>query len=88
MTSTSLLVDGVDVVLRQRVAQRLLARDVGTEARLEQLPGRLAGPEAGNAHFACQLLERGVDGSFEFVGRDRDVQLDLVARRVSRPCSA
>ena len=71
--------DGFHVVLRQRVTQGLLARGFGTEARFEQLPGRLAGPEAGNTHFACQLLERAVDGSFEFVGRDSDVQFDLVA---------
>ena len=70
--------DGLDVVLGERVAQRLLPRRFGSEARLEQLAGRLAGPEAGDAHLARQLLERAVDGSFEFVGRDGDVQLDLV----------
>ena len=71
--------DRLDVVLGQRVAQRLLARGVGTEARFEQLARRLAGTEAGHAHLARQLLERAVDGPLEFVGRDRDPQLDLVA---------
>ena len=61
----------VDVVLRQRVLQRLLARDVGAEPRLEQLARRLAGPEARDAHLARQLAERGVDRLVELVRRHR-----------------
>ncbi len=73
------LVDRVDVELGQRVAQRLLARDVGAEAGLQQLAGRLAGTEPGNAHLASQLAERRVDCPLELTGRNRDVELDLVA---------
>ncbi len=65
MTSTSCSFDRVDVVLRQRVLQRLLARDVAAEARLEQSPRRLAGTEPGDPHVARQLLERGVDRPLE-----------------------
>ena len=71
--------DRVDVELGQRVAQRLLARHVGAEARLEQPAGALPGTEARDAHLARELAERGVDRPLEFVGRDRDVELDLVA---------
>ena len=72
------LVDGLDVVLgAARPAAPVPAR-FGSEASFEQLAGRLAGPEAGDTHLAGELLERAVDGSFEFVGRDGDVQLDLV----------
>ena len=71
--------DRVDVELGQRVAQRLLARDLGAEAGLEQPARRLARTEAGHAHLVRQLAERRVDRPLEFVGRDRDVELDLVA---------
>ena len=65
------LVDRVDVVLGQRVLQRLLARDVGAEPRFEQPPRRLARTEARDANFAGELAERGVDRPLELVGRDR-----------------
>ena len=71
--------DGLHVVLGQRVAQRLLTGDVGTEAGLEQPARRLAGPEARERAPPGQLLERVVDRTLELVGRDRDAQLDLVA---------
>ena len=71
--------DRVDVELRQRVAQRLLACHFGSEASLEQPPRRLARAESGDAHLAGQLAKCGVDCPLEFVGRHRDVELDLVA---------
>ena len=71
--------DRVDVELGQRVAQRLLARDVGAQPRFEQAARRLAGAEPGHAHLPRQLAERRVDRLLEFIGRDRDVELDLVA---------
>ena len=79
MTSTSCFGDRVDVELGQRVAQRLLARDVGAEPRLEQAARRLAGTEPRDPDLARELAERGVDRPLELVGRHRDVELDLVA---------
>ena len=70
--------DGFDVVLGQRVAQRLLPRNLGAEARFEQLARRFARTKARNAHLARELAERGIDSSFELVGGDGDVQPDLV----------
>ena len=67
------------VVLGQRVAQRLVARDVGAEARFEQRARGLAGTEAGDLHLVRELAERGVDGLLELVRRDGDAQADLVA---------
>ena len=71
--------DRLDVVLGQRVAQRLVACRLGADARLEQLAGRLAGPESRDLHLLGQLAERGVDGALEVGGGDRDVEADLVA---------
>ena len=71
--------DGVGVVLGQRVAQRLLACDLGAETGLEQPAGRLAGTEPRDLHLAGELAERGVDRLLELLRGDRDVQLDLVA---------
>ena len=80
-------VDGVDVVvgerlgvvLGQRVVQGLLAADLGAEAALEHLAGRLAGPEPGNADLARDLAEREVDRLVELVLVDLDGELDLVS---------
>ena len=72
--------DRLDVVLGQRVAQGLLAcRPRCPRRASSSLPGRLAGPESGDAHFPGELAERGVDRALEIGGGDRDVQLDLVA---------
>ena len=70
---------GLGVVLRQGVAERLIARDLGAHAGLEETAGRLAGTEARHLDFLRQLPERGVDGLLEVLGRDRDVEADLVA---------
>ncbi len=70
--------DRLGVVLGERVAQRLVARDLGAHAGLEQAAGRLAGTEARHLDFLRQLAERGVDGLLEVFGRDRDVEADLV----------
>ena len=69
----------VDVELGKRVAERLLTRDVGAHAGLEQLARRLARTEAGHPYFPRQLAKRGVDRLLEFTGRNRDVELDFVA---------
>ena len=71
--------DRLDVVLGQGVAQGLVAGRLGAEPRLEQLAGRLAGPEARQLHLVGELAERGVDRTLEIGRGDRDVQLDLVA---------
>ena len=44
----------VDVVLGQRVLQRLFARDVAAEARLEQTPRRLARTEPGDPNLRAR----------------------------------
>ena len=72
-------VDRFDVVLGQRVAQRLVARGLGAETRFEQTAGCLAGPEAGELHLVRELAERCVDGALEVGGRNGDVEADLVA---------
>ena len=77
-------IDRVGVEAGQAVLQRLLARDLGAEARLEESPGRLAGTEPGDAHLAGELAERGVDRRLELVRRDRDVELDLVLEGFDR----
>ena len=61
IVSSSSDCDGVGVVVGQRVTERLLAGDVGAEAGLEELAGRLAGAEAGDLDLAGELAERGVD---------------------------
>ena len=71
--------DRLDVVLGQRVAQGLVARRLGAQARLEQLAGRLAGPEPRHLHLVGELAERGVDRALEIGRRNCDVELDLVA---------
>ena len=71
--------DRLDVVLGQGVAQGLIARRLGAEARLQQLAGRLAGPEPGQLHLVGELAERSVDRTLEIGRGDRDVELDLVA---------
>ena len=71
--------DRLDVVLGQRVAQGLVACRLGAESRLEQLAGRLAGPESRELHLVGELAERGVDRALEIGRGDRDVELDLVA---------
>ena len=71
--------DRLDVVLGQRVAERLVARRLGAHSRLEQPAGGLAGPESRELHLLGELAERGVDGALEIGRGDRDVQLDLVA---------
>ena len=71
--------DRVDVELGQPVAERLLARDVGAHPSFEQPAWRLARAETGHPNLTRQLAERGVDRLLEFIGRDRDVELDLVA---------
>ena len=71
--------DGLGVVLGQRVAQRLLAADLGAEARLEQPARGLAGPEARDPHLLGELAERGVDRLLESSAGIGDVEPDLVA---------
>ena len=67
------------VVLGERVAQRLVAGDLGAETGLEEPAGRLAGTEARHLDLVGQLAERGVDRPLEIGGGDRDVEADLVA---------
>ena len=71
--------DGVGVVLRQGVVQGLGSARPGTEAGLQQTPGRLAGAEPGDADLTRDLLERGIDGLLELLLVDLDRELDLVA---------
>ena len=70
--------DGRGVVLRQRVLQRLLPSGQRPDAGLDDLAGRLAGPEALDAHLAGDLLERRIDGLLELLLVDLDGELDLV----------
>ena len=79
MASTSLLGEGLGVVLGQGVVQRLLAPDLGAQPALEHLAGRLAGPEAGDADLAGDLAEGVVDRLVELVLVDLDGELDLVS---------
>ena len=72
------LADRLGEVLRDRVAQRLLARRADADARLEHPSRRLAVAEAGQPHLAGDGLERPVDVAIELVFLDLDVQLDLV----------
>src|SRR3546814_8859281 len=55
------------VVLGQGVLEGLLATHKGPEARFEDLAGRLARPEAGQADLLGDLLEGGGDGLVELV---------------------
>ena len=70
--------DGFEIELGQRVAQRLIAGDLGAEAGLEDAARRLPGPEAVDLHLVGELAERGVDGPLEFGGGDGDVEANLV----------
>ena len=70
--------DGFEVELGQRVAQRLIACDLGAEPGFEDAPRRLAGTEAVDLHLVRELAERRVDRPLEVGGRDRDVQTNLV----------
>ncbi len=79
MTSTSFSRTASGVVLGQGVLQRLLASDVFAQSRFEDPPGRLPGPEPGDADLAGDLPERGVDRFLELVLVDLDRDLDLVA---------
>ena len=79
MMSTSCSAHGLGQVLRDGVAQRLLAGRRDADAGLEDAPRRLAGAEAGQADLAGDLLERGVDVAVELGLVDLDGQLDLVA---------
>ena len=72
------LADRLGEVLRDRVAQRLLARRADADAGLEHPAGRLAVAEARQLHLAGDGLERPVDVAIELVLLDLDVQLDLV----------
>src|SRR3546814_353390 len=66
------------VVLGQGVLEGLRATHKGPEARFEDLAGRLARPEAGQADLLGDLLEGGGDGLVELVRGNLDGQLDLV----------
>ena len=78
--------DHVDVVLahrlrvvrRERLAQRLFPTDVLAELRLEHAAGRLARPEARQAHLAGDAAEGGVEVLFELRLVDLDGDLDPV----------
>ena len=72
------LFDRLDVVLRQRVLQRLLPGDLAPETRFQQTPRCFARPESGDPHVAGELLERGVDRALELGRGDDDVKLDAV----------
>src|SRR3546814_7250936 len=60
------------VVLGQGVLEGLLATHKGPEARFEDLAGRLARPEAGQADLLGDLLEGGGDGLVELVRRSAE----------------
>ena len=79
MTSTSFSTHRLRVVVGQRVLEGLTAGGVGAEAGLEQLAGRLAGPEPGDADLTGDALERGVDLLLELGLVDLDGELHLVA---------
>ena len=74
-----MLLDRLGVVLREGVLERLAPGRLRADAGLEQLAGRLAGPEPGDADLAGDALERGVDLVLELCVVDLDRQLDLVA---------
>jgi hypothetical protein len=77
--------DGVAVVLRHRVAQRLVSGHLGAESGLEQLARRLARPEPGDPDLPGELAEGRVEGLVELFSRDGDVQPDLVlGKRLDR----
>ena len=71
--------DRVGVVLRDGVLERLAPSRLRADAGLQQLAGRLAGPEAGDAHLPGDALERRIDLLLELFAVDRDRQLHLVA---------
>jgi hypothetical protein len=73
------LAHGVEVEVGYGVLDGLAAAHLGTEARLEDATGCLAGTEAGNPDLAGELLEGTVDSLVELVLVDLDRHLDLVA---------
>ena len=73
------LVDRLGVVLGQGVLERLGTGRLGADAGLEQLAGRLAGTEAGDADLPGDALEGGIDLLLELRLVDLDGDLDLVA---------
>ena len=73
-----MLAHGLGQVLGDGVPERLLPGGGGADAGLEDPPGGLAGPEAGDARLAGDLAEGGVDGLVELGLVDLDRQLDLV----------
>src|SRR5690606_20865499 len=81
--------DDVDVVLDDRLAvelgqrrlERLGAGVLAAELTLEELAGRLPGPEAGDAHLLGDLPPGGIDRRLELGLVDLDGDLDLVALR-------
>ena len=73
------LAHGPGEVLRDGVAQRLLAGGAEADAGLEHPAGRLAGAEPGQPDLAGDLAERLVDVAVELGLVDLDRQLDLVA---------
>ena len=70
--------DRFGVVATQRVAQRLVARDLGPHPSLEQPTRGLARAEAGHLHLTGELAERGVDRGLEVGRGNGDVESDLV----------
>ena len=74
-----MLADRLGEVLRDGVAQRLLAGRGDADAGLEHAARRLAGAEPGQADLAGDLAERLVDVLVELGLVDVDRQLDLVA---------
>ena len=73
-----MLAHGLGEVLRDRVAQRLLAGRADADAGLEHPAWRLAVAEAGQLDLAGDRLERPIDVAIELGLVDLDVQLDLV----------
>ena len=73
------LAHGLGEVLRDRVAQRLLAGRGDADAGLEHAARRLAGAEPGQPDLAGDLAEGRVDVLVELGLVDVDRQLDLVA---------
>src|SRR5205085_11240398 len=73
------LLEGLHVEVRQRVAQCLLAGHARADARLEETTGGPAGTEPRDADLAGDLAEGGVESPVELLLVDLDRQLDLVA---------
>ena len=74
-----MLAEGLRVVVGQGVAEGLGPPGLLAQAGLQDPPGGLAGPEAGDPDLPGDLAEGGVDGLLELLLVDLDGQLDLVA---------